>query len=121
MSSSPTIDIIRHFDPDGTHVIRSHILHPHADITILCMILADKENVVSVLEDHLLETISSTGWNHGEEESDFTFVTEKYNHFQRNLAETDIRNTGGLFAILVEDTLMISVIGSMCATLRERQ
>lgn len=85
------------------------------------MILADKENVVSVLEDHLLETISSTGWNHGEEESDFTFVTEKYNHFQRNLAETDIRNTGGLFAILVEDTLMISVIGSMCATLRERQ
>lgn len=120
MSWASTIDIIRHFDPDGAHIVRSHILHPHADITILCIVLADKENVVSVLEDHLLETISSTGWNEGEEESDFTFVTEKYNHFQRNLAESDIRNTSGLFAVLVWDALMVSVAGNMCATLRER-
>ena len=84
------------------------------------MVMAEKENVVSVLEDHLLESISSTGWNQSEEEADFTYVTEKYNHFQRNLAEADMRNTGCLFAIVVGDSLMISVIGSMNTTLREK-
>ncbi|MDD2693979.1 MAG: hypothetical protein PHY14_03530 [Candidatus Gracilibacteria bacterium] len=120
MLSSQNIDIIRHIDPESTHAIRSHVLHPHDDITVICMVGSPRENIVSVLEDHLLESISSTGWNHGDEEADFAYITEKYNHFQRNLAATDIRDMSALFAIIFENEMMISVIGSMCAVLREK-
>lgn len=120
MSSSPLVDIIRHTDPDSSTFIRSHILHPHSEITVLCIISGEKDNVVSVLEDHLLESISSTPWNYGDEETDFAFITEKYNHFQHNLAETDRENVNALFAILKDEELMISVIWSMSAVLREK-
>lgn len=120
MTSSPLIDIIRHIDPESTHTIRSHVLHPHDEISVICIVSAPKENIVSILEDHLLESISSTGWNHGDEEADFTYITEKYNHFQRNLAPEDLRDTSALFAVIHEDEMMISVIGSMCALLREK-
>jgi hypothetical protein len=118
--SSPSIDIIRHTDSEGTQTIRSHILHPHSEITVICMVSSPRENIVSVLEDHLLESISSTGWNHGDEEADFTYITEKYNHFQRNLAAIDIKDSNALFAVIHENNLMISVIGNMCAILREK-
>ena len=121
MASSPTFDIIRHKDPESTHIIRSHILHPHDDITIMCLVSAEKENVVSVLEDHLLESISSTSWAHGEKDADFTYITEKYNHFLKNIAQEDLFHTGALFAILSEDELTVSVIWSMCALLREKK
>lgn len=120
MTSSPLIDIIRHIDFESTHTIRSHVLHPHDEISVICIVSAPKENIVSILEDHLLESISSTGWNHGDEEADFTYITEKYNHFQRNLAPEDLRDTSALFAVIHEDEMMISVIGSMCALLREK-
>ena len=110
MASSPTFDIIRHKDPESTHIIRSHILHPHDDITIMCLVSAEKENVVSVLEDHLLESISSTSWAHGEKDADFTYITEKYNHFLKNIAQEDLFHTGALFAILSEDEFTVSVI-----------
>ncbi len=83
------------------------------------MIRAQKENVISVVEDHLLESISSTEWRHGEEESDFSYVTEKYNHFLSNLAEEDAHSIHALFAIQRGAHLMVSTIWSMKAIQRE--
>ena len=121
MASPPTFDIIRHKDPESTHLIRSHVLHPHDTITIICLLSAEKENVVSVLEDHLLESISSTSWSHTEEDADFTYITEKYNHFLKNIAQEDLLHTGGLFAVLSDDQLTVSVLWNMCALLREKK
>lgn len=120
MPTSPLIDIIRHTDTESPVLIRSHVLHPHTEISLFIIISAEKENVLSVLEDHLLESISSTSWNYGDEETDFAFITEKYNHFQHNLAESDRVNISALFGVLRNEELMVSVIGSMCAVLREK-
>jgi hypothetical protein len=84
------------------------------------MISSERENIISVIEDHLLESISSTSWNDGDEESDFTYITERYNQFQRNIDEWDKKNIGILFGILKHDDLTVSVIGNTSATLREK-
>jgi hypothetical protein len=90
VSSIITTDIIRYNHPESALVMRSHVVRPRPDITIICIVASEKENVTSVIEDHLLESLSSTEWNPGQEDTDFSFVTEKYNHFLSNLAETDI-------------------------------
>ena len=74
------------------------------------MIRTPKENILSVIEDHLLESISSTEWRYGDEESDFSYVTEKYNHFLSNLAEEDTADIHTLFAIERGVHVMVSTI-----------
>lgn len=83
------------------------------------MIRTPKENILSVIEDHLLESISSTEWRYGDEESDFSYVTEKYNHFLSNLAEEDTKDIHTLFAIQRGVHVMVSTIWSMYALQRE--
>lgn len=83
------------------------------------LLRAEAENIISVLEDHMLESISSTLWKPGEEEADFSFVTEKYNHFLKNFREEDIRWVHVLFAVIFDHHLIVSSIGKMCAILRE--
>ncbi len=119
MSSLITTDIIRYQHPDTSVSIRSHVLHPQSDITIICIIASGRESVTSVVEDHLLETISSTSWKHGEEDADFSFVTEKYNHFLSNLATTDEETVKIILAIERDGHLMVSSIGESEVILQE--
>ena len=119
MSSNTTLDIVRYDIPESPYILRSHILHPRPGITVICMIRANKENVLSVVEDHLLESISATEWHYDEEDSDFAYVTEKYNHFLSNLAEEDIATVHALFAVERESRLMVSTLGVMKAMMRE--
>lgn len=67
----------------------------------------------------MLESISSTLWKKWEEEADFSFVTEKYNHFLKNFREEDIQGVHVLFAVIFNQHLIVSSIGKMCAVLRE--
>jgi hypothetical protein len=115
-----TTDIIRYHHPHTDISLRSHVFHPHTDITIICIIGSARENVTSVVEDHLLETISSTGWKHGEEDSDFSFVTEKYNHFLSNLAVSDEETVRIIFAVERDGHLMVSSIGVSEVILQEQ-
>lgn len=55
-------DIVRSNIPKSTFLLRSHLLHPHDEISIIFLLRADQENIISILEDHLLESISSTEW-----------------------------------------------------------
>lgn len=119
MASLITTDIIRYQHPDTNLSIRSHVLHPQSDITIIAIIAAGRESVTSVVEDHLLETISSTWWKHGEEDSDFSFVTEKYNHFLSNLASSDEETVRIILAIERDGHLMVSSIGESEVILQE--
>lgn len=119
MASLITTDIVRYQHPETTTSIRSHILHPQSDITIICIIGSARESVTSVVEDHLLETISSTWWKHGEEDADFSFVTEKYNHFLSNLASADEETVRIILAIERDGHLMVSSIGESEVILQE--
>jgi hypothetical protein len=120
VASLITTDIIRYNHPHTKDSLRSHVLHPHSDITIICIIGSARESVTSVVEDHLLETISSTGWKHGEEDSDFSFVTEKYNHFLTNLAIADEETVRIIFAVERDGHMMVSSIGTSEVILQEQ-
>ncbi len=119
MLSSITTDIVRSENSQSKYILRSHILHPSEGLTVLCMVRSPKENVLSVIEDQLLESLSATDWQDGNEESDFAFVTEKYNHFLKNLAEEDRGNIHVLFAIIKKEHLITSTIGEMYPILHE--
>jgi hypothetical protein len=75
---------------------------------------------MSVLEDHLLESISSTEWKYGDEDADFSYVTEKYNHFLTNLAIDDLTDMGVIFAVERNGHLMVSSIGDAEVILQEK-
>lgn len=75
---------------------------------------------MSVLEDHLLESIGSTEWKYGDEDTDFSYVTEKYNHFLTNLAIDDIAEIGIIFAVERNGHLMVSSIGDAEVILQEK-
>jgi hypothetical protein len=121
VASLITTDIIRYHHPGTSESLRSHVLHPQSDITIICIIWSARENVTSVVEDHLLETISSTEWKHGEEDSDFSFVTEKYNHFLSNLAVADEETVRIILAVERDGHLMVSSIGVSEVILQEQE
>ncbi|GAB0174796.1 MAG: hypothetical protein HHAS10_06750 [Candidatus Altimarinota bacterium] len=120
MESILTTDIIRYDHPGNSGSIRSHILHPQSDITIICIISSPKQNVMSVLEDHLLECISSTEWKYNDEDTDFSYVTEKYNHFLTNLSHEDLVEIGVIFAVERNGRLMVSSIGDAEVILQEK-
>jgi hypothetical protein len=75
---------------------------------------------MSVLEDHLLESIGSTEWKYGDEDNDFSYVTEKYNHFLSNLALDDVAEVGVIFAVERNGHLMVSSIGDAEVILQEK-
>ncbi len=114
-----TTDIIRYDRSDSGYLVRSHVLHPQPDITIICIVSAEKENIISVVEDHFLETISSTEWKSGQEDADFSYITEKYNHFLSRLAIADADTVSIVFAIERRGHLMVSSIGISEVILQE--
>lgn len=71
------------------------------------------------MEDHILETISSVEWNSTESDTDFTFLTENYNRFIRNLEPQDLSQVTVVVSLLRENTLTISGIGTATAYLVE--
>lgn len=111
-----------HYDiPEGTVHIRSHILHPRTSITIILGIQGEKDHILSVLEDHLLETISSTEWTHEESDQDFTFLTEHYNRFIKNLDSEDLDGVSVALWLLKGNHIILSTIGNACAVLVEHE
>jgi hypothetical protein len=100
--------------------MRSHVIHPAPGLSLLCIVGSPKENVTSVVEDHLLETLSGIEWNEGEEDTDFSYVTEKCNHFLGNLAEEDEIKVQIIFGIEKAGHLMVASIGECEVILEER-
>lgn len=77
-------------------------------------------NVLSVVEDNLLESISSTEWHYDDEEADFSYVSERHNHFLSHLSEEDRLGIDGLLALEQRGMLMVSTFWSMRALLIEQ-
>ncbi len=101
------------------NIIRSHKLEPSEWVTLFCIITWDKENVVSILEDHLLESISGMEWMDESINTDFTYISENFNHFIQNIDESDRIGTGVILAVLIENQLIFSHIGDTSILLVE--
>ena len=66
-------------------VLMSHKLTPLEHVTLFVILEGKKESGISILDDHILETLSSIEWNDSNYESDFSYVTERYNQFIQTL------------------------------------
>ena len=86
--------------PTSTRSTRSHTLTPHDAVTIFCIIDGSNESTVSIIEDHILENISSTEWNIRETSQDFSYITEHYNKFITSFSKEDIVDLRILFGML---------------------
>lgn len=94
---------------------RSHVLTPHDAVTILCIIDGSNKSAVSVIEDHLLESISSTEWQEKDIQEDFSFVTESYNAFVAKMVPVDIEDVRIVLGVLTGHDATFTNIGkSLC-------
>lgn len=103
----------------GNSNIRTHILTPSPWITITLTIDSKKENILSIIEDHLLETISWIEWNPTDIDKDFRFLTENYNKFIKNLDSSDIEDISVIISVLRSNILTISAVWRATAYLVE--
>lgn len=110
-----------HHNNTATHtVVRSHRLQPTEWVTIFCILSGDKESIISVLEDHILESISGIEWSRESIHPDFTFLSENFNHFIQNIDETDRWGFWVILAVLIDDYLVFSHTGDTSIILVEK-
>jgi hypothetical protein len=76
--------------PSSKRSTRSHTLTPHDAVTIFCIVDGENESTTSIIEDHILESISSTEWNIRETSQDFSYITEHYNNFITSFPKEDL-------------------------------
>lgn len=96
--------------PSNTRFTRSHVLTPHDAVTLFCIVDGPSENTVSIIEDHILENISSTEWNIRETDKDFSYITEHYNSFLSSFSKDDLSDIRVLLGMLQGDNLTLSTI-----------
>ncbi len=104
------VSSLRHNTGGGAKIIHSHKLTPRDTVTIFCIIEWKKENVVSILEDHLLEILSAVEWNSREIETDFSYIAEHFNHFIKNIPTPDLVDVSIVLACNSKDTFIFSTI-----------
>lgn len=104
-------DLFQHTGAHSQKIVRSHRLQPSENVTIFLILSGEQDNIISILEDHLLETISGIEWEMPTLQSDFTFVTENFNRFLQNLDEDD-RDISIVAAVLIDNFLIFANIGT---------
>lgn len=108
-----------HYD-GGKNILRSHELHPGSDVSLFIILEWKKENIVSVIEDHLLESISSATWDEDGLDSDFSYLSERYNQFIQNIDTEDTSSTSCLIGLLYKNWLSLATTGNAEAILVEK-
>lgn len=114
------ISTLHHKGDKWTKIVRSHKLNPNDMVSIFCVIEWKKENIVSILEDHLLEMISWVEWQIHDIDADFSYVAEHFNHFIKNIDSDDLTGISLVLWALYKNTLIITTIGNAQALLIEK-
>lgn len=112
-------DLFHHIWGPTAGRVRSHRLHPSEWVTVFCILSGEKENILSILEDHLLESISSIEWELSNLKGDFTYISENFNHFIQNISEEERVGLGVVFAVLIDTELAFAHIGDTSVLLVE--
>jgi hypothetical protein len=105
----------------GKKILRSHHLHPGNEISLFIILEWLKESAVSIIEDHLIENISSISWEVDTLDTDFWYLSERYNQFIQNISEEDKTWISCLIAISHLHSLSIATIGWAEAILVENE
>lgn len=105
----------------GKKILRSHHLHPGNDISLFIILEWSEESIVSIIEDHLIENISSISWEIDSLDTDFSYLSERYNQFIQNIGEEDRSWISCLIAISHLHALSIATIGWAEAILVENE
>ncbi len=114
------INSLHYNHTSSTRSTRSHVLTPHDAVTLFCIIDGESESIVSVIEDHILESVSSTEWDIHETSQDFSYITEHYNSFVQSFAEEEIRDIRIAIGMLQWIDLTISTVGGTHALFVEK-
>lgn len=105
------VNSVHYNSPSSKRSTRSHILTPHDAVTIFCIVDGANETTTSIIEDHILESISSTEWNLREISQDFSYITEHYNNFITSFPKEDLVELRVLLGMLQWENLTLSTIG----------
>ena len=100
-----------HQKAENSKTIRSHKLQPQEGVTLFLILASDKDNVLSIVEDHFLETLSGIEWTRENLHTDFSFVSEDYNRFIQNIDESELSGISIVFAVLFDTYLIFSHVG----------
>lgn len=114
------VSTLHHKSTEWVKIIRSHKLTPHDAVTIFCIIEGEKENIISILEDHLLEMISWVEWQVQDIDADFAYVAEHFNHFINNISTDELTGISVLLAVNSGSALTLSTIGHAQVLLVEK-
>ncbi len=112
-----TIQQIHYQAEKSNTVTRTHKLSPTEWVTIIIILSGKREQTLSIIEDHMLEVISSVFWKEESQEVDFNFISENYNKFIRTTPLWEESILGMCFAVVSWETLMVSCIGESQAIL----
>jgi hypothetical protein len=83
-------DLFQYSGKNNTKVVKSHRLQPEHGICIFCIITGENASIVSILEDHILESLSTIEWEKSTLTNDFTYISENFNHFCQNIDHKDL-------------------------------
>ncbi len=101
---------LHHEDKNSENIVRSHKFSPTEWVTIILTISWKKEWIVSVIEDHMLEVISAIFWAKEAWETDFSFVSENYNRFIKNIVAEDMDDLSIVFWVIFWEKVILSTV-----------
>lgn len=104
------VNSLHYNHPQSQRSTRSHTLTPHDAVTLFCIIDGENESSVSIIEDHILESISQSEWNIRQTAQDFGYITEHYNSFVVGLPKEDISDIRILLGMLQWEDLSLSTV-----------
>jgi hypothetical protein len=104
------VNSLHYNSPSSKRSTRSHTLTPHDAVTLFCIVDGINETTTSIIEDHILESISSTEWNPRETSQDFSYITEHYNKFITSFPKEDLIEMRVLLGMLQGENLTLSTI-----------
>ncbi len=105
------LEITRVHHVGGKSIIKSHLLNPGDEISLFVILEWTTESSVSVIEDHILETLSKIEWNKETIENDFSYVSERYNQFIKSLTAEDSESLSCILSILIGNKLSLCSSG----------
>ncbi len=112
------ITSIHHVVASQPYIIRTKNLTLWEDIQICLVIKSQNEYTVSIIEEFFLEAIGDVSWEKKWLDQDFSYITEKYNKFIKNI-EHKSKDISIFFGVNIGEIFTFSVIGEIFIAMKE--
>jgi hypothetical protein len=109
---------IHHSVSSQPYIIRTKTLTLGSEAKICLMIRSHTEHTASIIEEFFLENIGEISWEETNLDDDFSYITEKYNKFIKNLDLKD-EHVSIFFGVNKEEQFVFSMIGEIYMFMKE--